>query len=213
MTATTNVGRLPLAHPDLGEPGGVDLHAAVRSAWTKLADMMGGRYFEEEDLDNAASVDFVHNYNVALSDIRIKLYSLNTGTGELTRLTAQTTPSLDDFTIAATPGSTLTSLRVTNNTGGQEDIACVLEQGDERDVKTFNATTDWGSAAGGYYTITRPDSDHHKGVSPIVQVYEKVSTDYIKVEPDRVLVNSSGDVSIRVTESPDLRFEGKLVLM
>jgi hypothetical protein len=78
-------------------------------------------------------------------------------------------------------------------------------------VATFNATTDWGSASGGYYTITIAAATHALTNTPsIVQIYELVGSDYDLVNVDRVRIASNGDVSIRVVSSPDLRFAGRI---
>lgn len=80
-------------------------------------------------------------------------------------------------------------------------------------ISTFNSTTDWGSATGGYYTITVLASTHKAGISPTIQIFELSGSDYDMVQVDRIRVNSSGDISIRVPETPDGRFEGKLVII
>lgn len=92
-----------------------------------------------------------------------------------------------------------------------------LEESDKiastRYVDTFNATTDWGAAAGGYYTRTIAVGDHERGVTPQVELSEKSGSDYIKVEADEVKTLANGDVAIRVTETPDCRFEGRAILV
>lgn len=92
-----------------------------------------------------------------------------------------------------------------------------LEESDlepsERYSETFNNTSDWGSAAGGYYTQTITNATHGRGTSPTLIIEELDGSDYIEVLPDRVLINSSGDVSFRVTEVPDGRFTGRITLI
>ena len=82
-----------------------------------------------------------------------------------------------------------------------------------RYTSTHDATTDWGSAAGGYYTITITAATHGRGTSPNAEFYETDGTDQIAVMPDRVLVAANGDVSFRVPEDPDLRYAGKVVII
>jgi len=123
---TTTVGRSELEHPDFNHDGGTNLHTKVRTAWTKLSDDDNSRFFTEDALADSASVDFDHNFKIAFSDLRVILFNRNTGTGELTRIVTGGTPDLDDFTIVATPGSTTTQVRVTNNTGSAQDIALVV---------------------------------------------------------------------------------------
>lgn len=83
-----------------------------------------------------------------------------------------------------------------------------------RYTTTFDATTDWGSATGGYYTITIAQTTHTRGTSPSVRIYiTDGGTGFNIVEPDQSNVASNGDVSFRVPDSPDLRFAGKIVLI
>jgi len=82
-----------------------------------------------------------------------------------------------------------------------------------RFASTFNATTDWGAAVIGYYTITITAVTHGRGAEPNVQVYILTGSDFIKVAPDRIYVAANGDTSIRVPEVPDLRFAGKILFV
>ena len=88
-----------------------------------------------------------------------------------------------------------------------------LEEADllpaERFSSPFNATTDWGAAAGGYYTITVTAATHARGTQPFVTVQELSGSDYIDVKPDRILILANGNTSIRVPEVPDCRFAGR----
>lgn len=78
---------------------------------------------------------------------------------------------------------------------------------------TFNATTDWGVASGGYYTIAITAANHGRGTTPLVQVYEQSGSDYDLVMPDRLRVTALGQVEIRVTETPDNRFAGRYLII
>lgn len=77
--------------------------------------------------------------------------------------------------------------------------------------QTFDATTDWGAAAGGFYEITITQATHTKTVISSIQVWEG-TTEFDLVTPDRVRVNVAGDVLFRVAETPDNRFAGKIVI-
>lgn len=152
-TTTTTVSRLQLAHPDLGHDGGTNLHTKVRNAWTKIGDNMDSRFFTSDALANAASVDFIHNFKTAFDELKINLYTRDTGTGELTRIETGGSPDLADFTIAATPSFLTTSIRITNNTGGAVDIAAVVTHGkgaevinDLEDVDTVTTPPEDGQA-------------------------------------------------------------------
>lgn len=79
-------------------------------------------------------------------------------------------------------------------------------------ISSFNATTSWGSASGGVYSLQVLESTHEKGQHPIVQVYELDSGIYELVTPNSVDVDASGNVTITVTENIDARFQGKIVI-
>jgi hypothetical protein len=79
-------------------------------------------------------------------------------------------------------------------------------------VKNFNATTDWGTAAGGYYTITVLASAHLQGVCCEAMFYRDNAGTFIHVMVDQHTVNASGDVAFRVPAIPDLRFAGKAII-
>ena len=124
------ISRLKLDHPALGTAGGAALHTAIEALFTKIGDMTNSRYFISDNLNNAASVDLEHNYKSAFSELKIVLYGHNEGTGELTRLVSGGSPNLDSFAIIATPSFETTKIRITNNTGSQQDIATIIVQGD-----------------------------------------------------------------------------------
>ena len=128
-TTSTTVSRLLVDHPDLGHDSGSGLHGKVRTAWTKWGDQLNSRFFIVDALANSASADFEHNFKDSFANIRVLLYNRNTGTGELTRIVKGGSPDLDNFTIIATPGNETTQIRVSNGTGGAEDIAVVFTQG------------------------------------------------------------------------------------
>ena len=78
-------------------------------------------------------------------------------------------------------------------------------------VALFDATTSWSGPSGGEYSISISEVVHGQGASPQVQVFEKNGTDYEEVVVF-ITVNASGDVTIKVPDTPDLRFEGKLII-
>jgi S1-C subfamily serine protease len=82
-----------------------------------------------------------------------------------------------------------------------------------RYVQTFNATTNWGTPSGGVYRITVLQTTHLKGINPNVQIYELVAGNYELVNVQSLIVNPSGDVSIEVPSSPDLRFIGIILII
>lgn len=78
--------------------------------------------------------------------------------------------------------------------------------------QTFNDSSDWTGPSLGFYTITILETTHDKGTTPIVQVYELISSDYEEVITD-IVINSSGDITIRVTDNIDTRFAGRIVVL
>lgn len=70
---------------------------------------------------------------------------------------------------------------------------------------------DWSGPSLGEYTITILATTHDMGTNPMVQVFEKVGVDFEEIEV-AVEVTDAGDVIIKVTETPDLRFEGKVLI-
>jgi hypothetical protein len=120
----TIVSRLELDHPALGTAGGVALHASIEALYTKIGDNINARYFTSENLNDGAAASFDHNFNISsFDDLRYDLYLWNVGTGELTLVSVD---DLADWVIEATPGSEKTHIRVTNNTGSQQDIVLVV---------------------------------------------------------------------------------------
>ena len=84
----------------------------------------------------------------------------------------------------------------------------------ERYIVGFNATTDWGTAAGGYYTKTVAAAVHGLGTNPVVSLQKSSGSDFKVVQPDGggCTIYANGDVSFRVPETPDLRFAGRVVI-
>lgn len=145
-TTDTVVGRLELVHPDLGHDGGSGLHTKVRNAWTKIADNMNARFFEAENLADAASVDLDHNFLADFEELTILLYTFD-GSGNLTRINATSTPSITDFTVAASPSNPPTTepnthVRITNNSGSEQDVAIVI-------IHSGGASSGGGGGGGG----------------------------------------------------------------
>ena len=83
----------------------------------------------------------------------------------------------------------------------------------ERYIESFDATTDWGSPSGGLYTISITAAAHGKGINPNILVFEDVSGNFERVEPNQTIVDASGNISITVLQSPDTRFAGKILVI
>ena len=122
----TVISRLLLDHPALDTAGGAGLHASIENLYLRIGDNMDSRFFTEDALADSSSVTFEHNFKTDFDSIRFDLYLRDTGTGELTRVTEASTPSLSDFDVAATAGFLTTKVDVTNNSGSAQDVALVL---------------------------------------------------------------------------------------
>lgn len=70
---------------------------------------------------------------------------------------------------------------------------------------------DWDAAVGGYHSMTFFGSWHLKE-TPVIQIFALDGTDLDIVSVDRVRVASNGDITIRVPDSPDGRFDGRIVI-
>jgi hypothetical protein len=76
---------------------------------------------------------------------------------------------------------------------------------------TFNNNSDWGAASGGYYTLTVLEAIHEKGPNPTIEVYEASGGSYENVQL-YISYDASGNVSLKVVETPDCRVTGKVVI-
>lgn len=131
---------------------------------------------------------------------------LNIFTGQLD-VVGTSTPGgpVNASDVNVTPSGNLTS---TNAQGALEELQGEIDAYSDN----FNNTTDWSGPSGGYYTISYTEATHNKGLVPAVQIFEQDGANYNLVDVDRVQVNASGDVEIRVLEVPDLRFNGKILI-
>lgn len=78
-------------------------------------------------------------------------------------------------------------------------------------VATFSNPVSWGLPSAGEYTLTVPVATHGKGQNPIVQILELSGSDYVTVAISHK-VDSLGNIIIQVSETPDLRFNGKVIV-
>lgn len=76
-------------------------------------------------------------------------------------------------------------------------------------VESF-ATGDW-SLNVDHYELSIPEVTHGVGTDPKVQVFELSGAVYDLVDLE-VEVTATGDIIIKVSQSPDLRFTGKIVI-
>ena len=76
---------------------------------------------------------------------------------------------------------------------------------------TFSAAA-WAGPSGGEYTITILQSTHERGTDPMVEVFEDIGGTFVLVDVG-VSVNGLGDVTLSVSETPDSRFAGRVVIV
>ena len=137
----TIISRLQLDHPTLGAAGGVALHDAIEEIYLKIGDNANARFFTQIALLAGNSVDFEHNFKCAFSDLSFEVYSYDGLTGQLTRLTDSTSPTLSEISLAATPGFLTTKIRATNNSIASQSIAVVVTQATVDYTKVSAVTT------------------------------------------------------------------------
>lgn len=81
----------------------------------------------------------------------------------------------------------------------------------ERYSQSFNDTSSWTLSVDDY-VITIPEATHEKGVNPTVTVYFNNTVTFEEaIVP--ITIDSSGEVKIYVSSSPDNRFAGKLIII
>jgi hypothetical protein len=76
---------------------------------------------------------------------------------------------------------------------------------------TFNDTSNWGTPISGVYSISYPQALHAKGTTPTIDVYELIASEYIPVDVPTT-IDLLGNVIIKVSETPDLRFAGIIII-
>jgi len=135
--------------------------------------------------------------------------------------TSHATDHEDGGTDAITGGSLELSTSVSNFTPAgttlgeyMEAIDGALSTAGAPYSSTFDATTSWGAASGGIYTITITAGTHGKGTSPKeVTIYEDDGTNWIPAPGVIAKINkTTGDISFEVSETPDDRFAGRIVI-
>jgi hypothetical protein len=109
--------------------------------------------------------------------------------------------SINDLTVnfsSSTSGSIILTLGSSGGGGGGAPFAL-----------SFNATTDWGTASGGYYIIT---VNHNIGSSDLVVEVWDTTSGMVQVLVDQINQVTVNQLTLRVPSSPDKRFAGKIVV-
>lgn len=152
---STNVSRLILAHPDLGSAGGAPLHASITAMYKKLGDNMSSRMLIALNVTAPGGVATLnHDFRDAFADMRWDLYLVaSTDPYDFTRITATSSPSLSQFTVAANGTNPTTQIDVTNNSGSTRNLCLVvhmdplnLSEGDIKDIDVVTIPPQDGQA-------------------------------------------------------------------
>ena len=78
-------------------------------------------------------------------------------------------------------------------------------------LQTF-VSGDWVGPVDGFYSLTILASIHNKGINPVIQVFELNGTDYEEIDLSITVHSITGDITLGVTETPDSRFNGKIII-
>lgn len=93
-------------------------------------------------------------------------------------------------------------------------VDAALDQLADRTTKyeqTF-IISDWTGPSGGEYSLTILEAAHTKGINPHIFVFEDVAGFFEQVTVS-VTVANTGTITLKVLETPDLRFAGKLTII
>jgi hypothetical protein len=66
---------------------------------------------------------------------------------------------------------------------------------------------------GSDYSITILYSVHQKDTTPSVVCFEEISPGVFEEVKPNITINTIGDIKIKVNQTPDLRFSGKLIII
>mgnify|MGYP000937909620 CR=1 FL=1 len=78
-------------------------------------------------------------------------------------------------------------------------------------VRTFTIS-DWSSPISGTRYINVAGATHTKGLNPMIQVFELNGSSYEEVFLQVEVDSATGDVALTITNTTDLRFDGKVVI-
>jgi hypothetical protein len=76
----------------------------------------------------------------------------------------------------------------------------------------FNNTTDWTLSSPDYlYTVLA--SSHGKGTTPNIQVFESLGGGSYEQVIVNISINNLGDVTLKISETPNNRFNGLILII
>jgi hypothetical protein len=73
-------------------------------------------------------------------------------------------------------------------------------------------TTDFTGPGGGNYTLSVAAATHGKGFNPILQIWEDIGGGSFEMVTVSYQIDSSGNLTLQVASSPDMRFSGKVII-
>lgn len=76
---------------------------------------------------------------------------------------------------------------------------------------TFNATSDW-AVDGSDYKVYKGYVTHGRGPTPVVEVFQDIGGGLFQKANVDIQIDTSGNVSVYVSGTPDLRFAGKIII-
>lgn len=76
---------------------------------------------------------------------------------------------------------------------------------------TFNNTSDWTLNAG-FYEYTVLAATHGNKPNPVVETYETIAGDDFEISPT-IVRNSGNDIILQVTQIPDNRYTGRIIIL
>lgn len=77
-------------------------------------------------------------------------------------------------------------------------------------VNSFS-TVDWTGPVLGLYSLSYPQATHLKGVNPTIDIYEFIASVYSPIDAPTE-IDVSGNIILQVSQSPDLRFNGIIII-
>ena len=204
----SNEGKIRFVISNAGVSNLVRVRARIvgQTAWTNLIDFTG----DTNDTVDVFTWDqievLVLVYSSASTYVRIAASSFD-GSG-----VSVSTPDgdVDNInTIIFTSSDNSVTITGDQDTG-TIDFVAVGGGGSSDYIDTFNATSDWTGPTLGIYSLVYDFSTHAK-TSPVIDLFETISSNNEPVIAD-ISVDSSNNVTISVSESPDLRFIGKIII-
>lgn len=202
-------GKVRFVITDAGPANIVRVRARItgQAGWATLANLTGNvneavDVFTYDEIEVIVLVyDSLSNHVIVIAEsFDGSVISVNTPDGGIDNFNTITFTS-NDASVAIT----------SNPATGTIDFAVVGGGvGSANYASSFNATTDWSGPTSGLYSKTVAFATHAKA-NPIVETFETNGAVFDLVNTE-VSVDASYNVSILVTEIPDLRFAGKLII-